>query len=164
MLKRRKKAQKEEKKDDFDDEIEKRDMEIAEVFRQSRNRGGRPTKLNEILIRDMEILARIGLSDKAIAESVGIGPDTLIRWMKRNREFSNRLKRAKGEGKARLVNSIYGHGRKSWQAHAWLLERQYQDEFALTRKVEMSSAEKKPLRFQIIFDKTPLPPENGSSL
>jgi hypothetical protein len=60
----------------------------------------------------VEVLARIGLSDKAIAESVGISPDTFIRWKKCNREFSDRIKKRKVRGREGLSTVSVGMGRK----------------------------------------------------
>jgi hypothetical protein len=137
---------------ELDKEVEWREKAVAETFLQIRKRQGRPTKLTEDLVSNMEVLARIGLSDKAMAEAVGIEPQTLIRWKKNNKDFYNRIKKAKNEGKAVLVNSVFGHGRKNWQAHAWLLERQYRSEFALDKqKVEVSGKDGKPITFTIRY-------------
>lgn len=138
--------------DELAKEIEWRDREVARVFKEGRNRGGRPTKLNELIIRDLEVLARIGLSEKAMAQSVGIDPVTLDNWLKKDEGFFNRIKRARNRGKAVLLNSIYGHGQKSWQASAWILERMYREEFSLNQKVELTGKEGGPITFRVIYE------------
>jgi hypothetical protein len=138
--------------DEYTKELEWREKEVARVFKEGRNRGGRPTKLNEQLIVDMEVLARIGLSDKAMAESVGLAPTTFIQWMKKNKEFSNRIKKAKNEGKSKLINSLYGHGQKNWQSIAWLLERCFHSEFALNQKMELTGKDGGPLTFKVVYE------------
>uniref|UniRef100_A0A6M3LU64 Putative terminase n=1 Tax=viral metagenome TaxID=1070528 RepID=A0A6M3LU64_9ZZZZ len=134
-------------------EIEWRDKEVARIFQQTRGRTGRPTKLNEQLITDLEVLARIGLSEKAMCESVMLSQDSYFRWKKRNKDFSERIKRARNTGKSKLVNSIYGHGRRNWQALAWLLERQYRDEYALDKqKVEVTGKSGGAIVFKVVYE------------
>jgi hypothetical protein len=150
---------KESKQTKEDAEQEKVEQELVLLYQRSQGRIGRPSKLDEQITRDLEMLSRLGLSDRSLADAVAIPVGTLERWKKKHKAFRERLKRAKTSGKSLLINSILGHGRRNWQAHAWLLERQYQDEFAISRKVELSNDQKSPLRFRIIFDK---PKENES--
>jgi len=143
---------KKEWEDEFQKELEWREKEVARVFQEGRGRTGRPTKLNELLTVDLEVLARIGLSDKAMAESVGLAPTTFIQWMKKNKEFSNRIKKAKNEGKSKLINCLYGHGQKNWQSIAWLLERCHRSEFALNQKVELTGKDGGALTFKVVYE------------
>ena len=54
----------------YQEEIEWRDTQVAKTFRETlKNKGGRPTKLTEQIAQNLEILARIGLSEKAMALS-----------------------------------------------------------------------------------------------
>jgi hypothetical protein len=133
-------------------EIEYRDREVARLFASARKRKGRPTKLTEQLIVDMEVLARIGLSESAIANSVKVNESTLIKWKEKNKDFSNRLKTARENGKSVLVNSILGHGLKSWQATAWILERMHREQFALNQKVEVTGASGGPITFNVKYE------------
>ena len=137
------------------EEIEWRDREVARIFKEGRKRG-RPTKITEQVIRDAEVLARIGLSERAIAESLMVSHETFTNWLKKNKEFFNRLKVARNTGKSKLVNSIYGHGQKNWQALAWLLERQYRSEFALDKqKLEISGKAGESLTFNVTYKESP---------
>jgi len=133
-------------------EIEYRDREVARLFASARKRRGRRTKLTESMITDMEVLARIGLSEGSIAESMKVDPATLSKWINKDEEFRKRLRNARNEGKCVLVNSILGHGIKSWQATSFLLERLYRTEFAATQKLELTGAAGGPVTFVVKYE------------
>lgn len=140
----------------YRDEVKWREAQVAKVFREGRGRTGAPTRITEQVIKDLEVLARIGLAQIAMAKSIGVAETTLIQWMKRDTELSKRVKIAREKGKAVLVNSIYGHGRKNWQATAWLLERMYRSEFALDKhKVEVTGQGGKAIIFKVEYEKLP---------
>lgn len=147
------------KNDEYKQELEWREKEVARVFREGRNRGGRPTKLNESVMRDAEVLAHIGLSENAIAQSLMVSERTLKNWIKKNKEFFTRIKRAREKGKSVLVNSIYGHGQKNWTALAWLLERQYFSEYGLKQKMELTGDKGSPLTFVVRYEDKKVSPE-----
>lgn len=151
------KKDKSKEKDDINDEelakeIAWRDEKVGQVFANARGRRGRPSKLTESLVVDMLVLARIGLSESAIANSVMIDESTLIKWKQKNKVFNNRLKNAREQGKAVLVNSIFGHGRKNWQSLAWILERMHREQFALNQKVELTGAAGGPITFNVKYE------------
>jgi len=138
--------------DELSKEVLFREKEIARLFSEGRKRAGRKSKLTEAIAKDIEILARIGLSEGSIAESIKVDPSTLSRWIAKNAEFRNRLRSAKNEGKCVLVNSILGHGVKSWQATSFLLERLYRTEFAAVQKVELSGPNSGPITFTVKYE------------
>lgn len=141
----------------IESEIEWREKEVTRLFKEAK-KSRKNKRLTENLIVDLEVLARIGLSEKAMAESIGVAPITLERWRKKDAKFNERISKARSEGKAKLVNSIYGHGIKNWQAHAWLLERQYREEFALDKhKVELTGEAKNggKIIFEIVHQRPP---------
>ena len=114
--------------------------------RKKKGKKGQPTKLSEEITRDMEVLARIGVGKNAICESVGITYQTYDNWMEKDESFALRMNQARNKGKTVLINSIFGAGRRNWQAHAWLLERQYRSEFALDKtKLEVTGKDDSPL-------------------
>ena len=148
---------KENKGKEYDDkatieEIEWREREVARVFQERRKGAGRPTKLTEQVIKDLEVLARIGLSEKAMCESLMLPLTTFNKWKKRNKAFTERLMKARNVGKSKLVNSLYGHGVKNWTAHAWLLERCFRSEFGQNQKVELTGKDSGPLVFKVIYE------------
>ncbi len=135
---------------EFDEEIRWRDQEIGKLFKKARKKKrGQPTKLSEDIIRDMEVLARIGIGKLAICESVGITYQTYDNWMEKDENFALRMNQARNKGKTVLLNSIFGAGKRNWQAHAWLLERQYRSEFGAPEKTKLEVTGK---------DDTPLVP------
>lgn len=132
-------------------EYAERDELIGQMFRESRKRG-RPSRLSEETTRDLEVLARIGLSYKAMAESIMVDESTLMGWLKKNPEFAARITKARSYGKAALVNSLFGHGVRNWQAHAWLLERMHRSEFALASKLELTGKDSGPITFKVVYE------------
>lgn len=100
----------------------------------AKSNAGRKTKRTEELTQEIEKLFRVGLSQKAVCHSIGVNETTFIRW-KKNRKFNERVQRAISEKKAALLAKIFKAGEKQWQAHAWLLERCYPDEFACRQKI-----------------------------
>ena len=116
---------------------------------------GRPSKLDEHIIVNIEMLARIGLSEKAICHSVGISPVTMDSWQSKNPEFLNRLKKAREHGKAVLLNSILGHAQRHWQAAAWLLELCFPEEFGRAQKLELPQKSGAPATFRVVYEKKP---------
>lgn len=155
-LKRRIKTETEENKETVSDKVQKeiqyRETQVVKAFQDIGKRKGRPTRLTEQLMQNMEVLARIGLSEESICNAVKLHPSLLTRWKNKNPEFSSRLNTARETGKAILVNSIFGHGLKNWTAHAWLLERQYRHEFGQNQKVELTGKDSGPLVFKVVYE------------
>lgn len=80
-----------------------------------------------------------GTNYKDIAAYIGVSPGTFCDWVNHPRtpnqvELSTALKKAEANRKTSLLSIIFNAAaRKSnpqWQAAAWLLERQYPEEFA----------------------------------
>jgi transposase len=103
---------------------------------QEPHRKGRPTKKTEELIKTIERVAKMGMSNETIAAIAGVNSDTFYDWLNKDQEFSERIKKAKAEGKYALVAKIAQD--ESWQSKAWMLERQYPDEFGRRDRVELT--------------------------
>ncbi len=78
---------------------------------------------------------RHGMSIKNTCELVGINQDTYFTWMKEHPEFSDKVKRARGERTLEALKVIRGAAIKSWQAAAWFLERTFPDQYGLKTQV-----------------------------
>lgn len=82
---------------------------------------------------------------KYSAQKEGITERTFWNWMSRGEEaksgkyfqFFQAIKKAQEEAKSDIVKEIKGHGKKNWQALAWLLERMYPKEFGRRENVKM---------------------------
>ena len=79
-----------------------------------------------------------GLPVISVCESVGITRETFYDWIQRGytddatdlqREFSDRVTRARGAGKLKHVRNLLAAGDEDWKAAAWILERTAPDEF-----------------------------------
>ena len=82
-------------------------------------------------------MKKAGVLHKDIAAYIGVSEFTFSRWINspktgNQRQLAQALKKAEAERKAALLTMIYNAATspKTWQAAAWLLERQYPDEFA----------------------------------
>ena len=78
-----------------------------------------------------------GVLDKDIAAYIGVDPATFSVWVnhpktENQRELSKALKKAETNRKNNLLVKLHQAAQdpKHWQAAAWLLERQYPEEFA----------------------------------
>ena len=94
--------------------------------------GGRPSKLTEETITDLENAIRLGASDADACAYAGIDDSTFYKWMQRGREslrgeffeFFERLTRARARGKVGLLAKIEQAATDGdWRAAAWKLER-----------------------------------------
>lgn len=99
-----------------------------------KGKAGRKTKRTDELTQEIEKLFRVGLSQRAVCHAISVNETTFIRW-KKNKKFNARVQKAISEKKAALLAKIFKAGDKNWQAHAWLLERCYPDEFACRTKL-----------------------------
>ena len=81
-------------------------------------------------------MKKAGAQHKDIAAFVGVREETFSRWInhpktENQNQLCQALKKAEVQRKASLLALIYEAASKgkTWQAAAWLLERQYPDEF-----------------------------------
>ncbi|MEY8460127.1 helix-turn-helix domain-containing protein [Eggerthellaceae bacterium 24-137] len=88
-------------------------------------------------------MKRAGVYHKDIAAYLGVAEETFSRWVnhpktENQRQLAQSIKRTESERKASLLTMIYNAATqpKTWQAAAWLLERQYPDEFAQRQRVQ----------------------------
>lgn len=116
-------------------------------------------KLTKKGIQDAQTLKASGCLDKDIAAYLGVRADTFSKWINHpksdnQRQLAQALKKAEAERKAVLLNRIQkaSEDKKTWQAAAWLLERQYPDEFAQRQRVQAEAkVEAAP---QFFFDRS----------
>ena len=94
---------------------------------------------------------RAGNSQKDSAILAGISEDTFYTWMKKA-EFSEPIKKAEQECKARNIAFVQKAAEKTWQAAAWYLERRYHDEFALKSVMEHQGNNDKPLEIKFTYE------------
>lgn len=74
-----------------------------------------------------------GATYKIAAEAAGITERTLYAWLEAGRKGESEdglrllhdIKKAQANGALFALREITRHGKKSWQAHAWMLERRH---------------------------------------
>ena len=72
----------------------------------AKHKGGRPSKLGKIDLRQVESLAALGLTDEDIALVLGIGERTLERY-KKDPDFWHALKRGKIKADSQVAKRLY---------------------------------------------------------
>lgn len=110
-------------------------------------------KFNEEIVKEICGYLRAGNTQKDSALLSGITEKTFYEWMKKS-EFSEPIKKAEQECKARNIAIIQKAAEKTWQAAAWYLERRYHDEYALKSVMEHQGSGDKPLEIRIVSEKT----------
>lgn len=110
---------------------------------QNQNKGGRPRKIDEAVLRKLEEAFGLGSTDAEACFYADIAPSTLYAYEKENPEFSERKKALKERpillARRTVVNALetdYNHALR-------YLERKKRDEFSL--RSELTGKDGKPL-------------------
>jgi len=113
----------------------KRAMEGSELCAFHLGRVGRKTMLTQQLADQLVAMLRAGNYITVAVRAVGISRQTFGDWMRRGRSdksadaefasFRRRVEQARAEAEVRHVAQIANAAADSWQAAAWLLERQH---------------------------------------
>jgi transposase len=117
-------------------------------------------KYSKELITDIIKYIESGASNKDAAALSGVSEETFYNWLRPtikkddkeipnpdyHPEFSESLKKAKTKRKVAMVNRILSAAKGSWQAAAWYLERQYNEEFGRRDKHELSFDPRKAIK------------------
>jgi len=69
--------------------------------------GGRPTKFTKEIKKQIKSLVLLGLTDKQVAEGVGVCEDTITNWKKDHPKFFVSLKDWKDEADRKVEKSLY---------------------------------------------------------
>lgn len=102
---------------------------------------GRPTTLTpEVQAGFLAALRRCWYVETA-CHITGIPRSTVYGWLKRGRreqggpyaDFLGAIKKALAEKEADCLSMIEAHGKRHWQALAWLLERRFPDRWGNVR-------------------------------
>ena len=111
----------------------------------------RPTKLTPEVQERIVAVLRSGAYVEQAAEAAGIGRSTFDDWIRRGdsdaakdkpfRDLRDAVEQARAEAEARHVALIARASSKSWQAAAWLLERQYPNRWGKVSERKQSSEE-----------------------
>ncbi len=98
-------------------------------------RRGRPTVFSDKVFAMMKDYARrLGFSDSAAAEGVGVSSSTISRWKKENPEIAHELQTARQECRIhhleRIMQFAEGDDNRGLRASMWLLERLFPGDYA----------------------------------
>lgn len=132
---------------------------------------GRPTKLTKAVKTTILDGVRLGMAYTRVCALAGISHDTFVNWQKAGaeegarepyRSFARELEQAKAQGVQRRVVRIEQQGREDWRALAWLLERQFPEEYGRRTVVDNRlSTPEGPVRVDVELeswlDRMPIP-------
>jgi hypothetical protein len=97
----------------------------------------RQTKLTPEIQKKIVDDLTAGVPRTTAAARAGIHYSSFNLWMKKKGKpysaFSDAVKKAEADAIARAVATIIVAGRKTWQAHAWWLERKWPEEWSNNR-------------------------------
>ena len=96
--------------------------------------------LQERELQSLKPMILAGMSDTAIAGSLGVNISTFKRWLRignnpdpminhKYRELANIYNRAKATLERDLSGNILMFAKRDWRAAAWFLERHFQEEY-----------------------------------
>lgn len=74
---------------------------------EKRGRAGRPDEFRPEYVKLAAALARVGSTDREIAENLGINQSTLYRWAAKQPKFAKAIKTGKIAADNRVVQSLY---------------------------------------------------------
>jgi transposase len=109
------------------------------------NGPGRPTLLTRKLEKEIMQNVELGLAYAEVCRLVGISYSTFLEWQRKGREeearapyrgFVERLDSAKIRGKRNNILGVRLAGRDDWKALAFLLERQWPEEYGRRQIVD----------------------------
>lgn len=93
-------------------------------------------KYGKEMTQDICTFIKDGLGRVDACTMAGIHYDTFREWMKKP-EFSEAIKQAEIGFKHTNLRIIQKASNRSWQAAAWLMERKFQDEFAVKQRLQL---------------------------
>ena len=132
---------------------------------------GRPTKLDKDTLMKICSALEAGNTLEVAAAYGRIHYDTFNKWMKRGEaelkringdarrkvkpseasfvEFHEAVKKAIGFSEASIISEIRSHGRKTWQALAWLAERRWPKRWARPERIEHTGKDGGPVAHEV---------------
>ena len=118
---------------------------------KSKNKGGRPTKMNPETVKKLEDAFSLGCSDIEACIYADITKQTLYNYQDSHPEFLDRKEALKQKLvlKARTVvaNALE---KEDENTAKWYLERKARDEFAAKQEVAVGNLESSPFKIEII--------------
>lgn len=79
-----------------------------------------------------------------------ISEETFYKWKRNKIEFIEAIKKAEMAFKETHIKNVAKASKKSWQASSWILERKFQNEFAMKQKHEHTGKDGKELEIKIV--------------
>ena len=105
---------------------------------------GRPVRAFEPETADKIVTAIVsdGIPWRVAAGLHGVHEQIVSRWIMENSGFACALKKAQASHVRGMLSDLRDAGAGQWQKHAWLLERQYPDQFGQNQRLQVESVNK----------------------
>ena len=87
------------------------------------------TKYSNLIVSKIYKNLREGNTQEDSARLAGISVETYHNWLKRYQEFKNGVEANESINKKKTLKLLQKHGKKSWQALAWWLERRFYGDY-----------------------------------
>lgn len=108
---------------------------------------GRPTKINQSIIKELQSIILNGNYIEVACKYVGIDKKTFYNWLKRGekaksglyKDFFHAMKKAESATEIKFLQDLL-NGEKGWQSKAWFLERRFSERWG--RDTAMSNDNK----------------------
>ena len=133
-------------------------------------KGGRKLTLNNELIKKMGDLFKLGCTNKAVYNGVCLSSTQFQFWKDKGEEalkkreeegiesltenevlyasFRETIDKALADFQAEALKTVKTASLKSWQAGCWLLERRFQEQFAIRKNIDVQHAGKMKIEFE----------------
>ena len=132
-------------------------------------KGGRKLTLNNELINKMGDLFKLGCTNKAVYNGVCLSSTQFQFWKDKGEEalkkreegiesltenevlyasFRETIDKALADFQAEALKTVKTASLKSWQAGCWLLERRFQEQFAIRKNIDVQHAGKMKIEFE----------------
>lgn len=106
---------------------------------------GRPTVMDAVTQKAILDMIRTGAPKKVACLAAGIAESTLYRWLQKAKDgehpefigFFEALEQARVEGVTERFQIIQKAAGRDWRAAAWLLSREYPEEFSVRMRFEL---------------------------
>ncbi len=89
----------------------------------------RPTKYDDKKAEQIATLLRSGCTRKDSAGSVGISPDTLVRWVRSNADFAALIESAEAYAAVKMTTLLTAAAATEWRAALEWLKRRRREEW-----------------------------------
>lgn len=118
------------------DRMQTREIPVRALLRDGKD----PSYSHELLWKIMRYVEE-GLSKEDAGKMLGVRPEKLHDWMERKPEIAVGVDISEARHKHKLLALLAQHGKRAWQAVAWMLERRYYLDYGQRSTTELRAGQ-----------------------